>query len=405
MKNSRLVWFIISFIVSAGLFSGFPPGIQQARAAIDLDNTPDTPSTKFDTANPTINLTVTNATLVIVHVMSKDGTAATNVSDPTDGNYTLAQSAGSTADPPRVETWYLTNPTAGTKTITVTIQACLGIIGAFGLTGTDTSYPIGAKTGNTGTGTTASNDITTSYDNSWIISVVGNDAGGGPSPDPSQKIAPYARIWYTAVGGKASLNRTATATRELKSTAGSDTQKWTSVAGNWALSSIEVKEPGGPPDVVLGDHAAGPWLNGFIGGTTLTGVALFAFQLSNNTASPVTVDTVQFQLSSVAGIVQGDFANLAIYVDDNGDGVIDGNDTTGAVGGSGSVDAGVSTITFSTDFDIPANTTVNYILKGDVSNLALDYPHIRYSRRHRRHERYPHVLRRGHVCLPEGDHD
>jgi hypothetical protein len=78
---------------------------------------------------------------------------------------------------------------------------------------------------------------------------------------------------------------------------------------------------------------------------------------------------VQFQLSNVTGIVQGDFANLAIYVDANNDGTIGGGETT-AVGGTGGVSGGVTTITFGTDFTISASTTVNYILKRDVSNLV-----------------------------------
>jgi hypothetical protein len=82
------------------------------------------------------------------------------------------------------------------------------------------------------------------------------------------------------------------------------------------------------------------------------------------------VDQVVFQLSSVTGISDTDFANLEIYVDENNDGTIDGNDTIGTVGGPGVVDAGVTTITFSTDFPIAGSATVNYILKGDVSNLG-----------------------------------
>jgi len=34
------------------------------------------------------------------------------------------------------------------------------------------------------------------------------------------------------------------------------------------------------------------------------------------------------------------------------------------------VNAGVTDITFSTEFTISAETTINYILKGDVSNLV-----------------------------------
>jgi hypothetical protein len=122
-------------------------------------------------------------------------------------------------------------------------------------------------------------------------------------------------------------------------------------------------------DVSLDNHAAGQETDAFGSGSSVTGAELFAFKLTNNTGSDKTVDQVQFQLSSVTGFVQGDFANLEIYVDDNGDGTIDGSDTTGAVGGAGAVDAGVTKITFATNFDISAGATVNFILKGDVNNL------------------------------------
>ena len=101
---------------------------------------------------------------------------------------------------------------------------------------------------------------------------------------------------------------------------------------------------------------------------SVTGAELFAFQLINNTASGVTVDQVQFQLSGVSGIAQGDFANLTIYVDANNDGTIGTGETT-TVGGTGVVNSGVTEITFSTNFNIASGVTVNYILKGDVSNL------------------------------------
>jgi hypothetical protein len=121
--------------------------------------------------------------------------------------------------------------------------------------------------------------------------------------------------------------------------------------------------------LTLADHAAGQEADKFAYASSVSGAELFAFKLTNNSASTVTVTQVQFQLSSVTGIVQGDFANLTIYVDANNDGAIGGGETT-TVGGSGTVNAGVTTITFSTSFTIAASTTVNYILKGDVSNLV-----------------------------------
>ncbi|MHC4500152.1 MAG: hypothetical protein ACYS21_13670, partial [Planctomycetota bacterium] len=123
-------------------------------------------------------------------------------------------------------------------------------------------------------------------------------------------------------------------------------------------------------EAMLANHAAGQETDKFGAGSSVTGAKLFAFQLSNNTGGTITVNQVQFQLSSVTGILDTDFANLEIQVDDNGDGTIDGSDTTGAVGGTGVVNGSVTTITFSTPFNIAASATINYILKGDVNNLV-----------------------------------
>ncbi len=123
--------------------------------------------------------------------------------------------------------------------------------------------------------------------------------------------------------------------------------------------------------VILADHAAGQEADNLEGDLSVTGEELFAFNLTSNADSTVTVSQVIFQLSLVTGILQGDFANLAIYVDDDNSGTIDVGETT-TVGGAGTVDSLVSTITFSTGFDISASSTVNYILKGDVSNLVED---------------------------------
>ena len=41
------------------------------------------------------------------------------------------------------------------------------------------------------------------------------------------------------------------------------------------------------------------------------------------------------------------------------------------MGGTGVVSSGVTEITFSTNFDLSSGVTVNYILKGDVSNHRL----------------------------------
>lgn len=64
-------------------------------AAVGLENT-STP-VDFGTANPTIALTTTSADIVIVQVMTKGGTAATNVSDQCECSHTLTDAWDSAA--------------------------------------------------------------------------------------------------------------------------------------------------------------------------------------------------------------------------------------------------------------------------------------------------------------------
>ena len=123
------------------------------------------------------------------------------------------------------------------------------------------------------------------------------------------------------------------------------------------------------PTITLDDHAMGQESNKFAGYTWVRAGEVFAFSLTNSSGSQVTVTQVQFQLSSVTGISQTDIGNFLIYVDTNNDGAIGTGETT-TVGGSGSVNSGPTTITFSTSFNIAASTTVNYILIGDAANLA-----------------------------------
>ena len=144
----------------------------------------------------------------------------------------------------------------------------------------------------------------------------------------------------------------------------------TIVVGSTTLNqTIEITEAA---TVTLGNHAAGQEADKFSSNcvASVTGAELFAFQLVNNINRTPVVDKIKIQLSSVTGISDTDFGNLELFVDDNGDGTIDGSDTSGTVGGTGVVDAGVTTITFDGNFSIPASATVNYILKGDVTNLV-----------------------------------
>ena len=155
---------------------------------------------------------------------------------------------------------------------------------------------------------------------------------------------------------------------EVRISPSARSEDWILTSYNQGLPSFYTIESA--EDVTLADHAVGQESDKFFSAPSVTGAELFAFQLTNNTAGALTVDQVVLPLSAVSGIADTDFANLLLYVDDNGDGTIDGSDVTGTVGGSGSVDAGVTTITFGANFPIAASSTVNYILIGDANNLV-----------------------------------
>jgi len=143
-------------------------------------------------------------------------------------------------------------------------------------------------------------------------------------------------------------------------------------------SSYFIKRLGDAKDVFfsLVDHAAGPQTNVFIGSSAYTGAQLFAFQLTNNSSDDVTVDTVAFQIPAVSGIDDGNFTQsaLKIYVDADNDGKIEPGENTTVGGDLPVLDVSAGppgTITFSGDFTLSADTTVNYILKGNVSGLVV----------------------------------
>ncbi len=93
---------------------------------------------------------------------------------------------------------------------------------------------------------------------------------------------------------------------------------------------------------------------------------LFRFSLAPSGEDADITETV-FSLTQVNNIREGDFTNIELYRDLNGDGVLDGGDT--AVGGSGVMSLGkrTGTITFSTTFQ--STTTQDYILVIATDNV------------------------------------
>jgi hypothetical protein len=113
------------------------------------------------------------------------------------------------------------------------------------------------------------------------------------------------------------------------------------------------------PDVTLDKHSSDPLPDSFYGPGSEDNVGLFIFKLTNHTAGTVTVDQLVFQLSATAGIVDADFSDLRI------------NDGTSDVttGGVASITEPTGTVTFDTNFDIPAGESREYTLFGDVGSL------------------------------------
>jgi len=132
-------------------------------------------------------------------------------------------------------------------------------------------------------------------------------------------------------------------------------------------------EENDPNAITLADHAEGQEPDRLNGNVTQTGVEVFAFQLANIIDATKTLNGLVFQLSSVNGMLQGDFDNFYVYVDADGSGDIEGGETTKvcAAEATTNISGATGTITFSgCGYDISAGATVKMVLTGDLANLA-----------------------------------
>ena len=117
-----------------------------------------------------------------------------------------------------------------------------------------------------------------------------------------------------------------------------------------------------PPDLSLAEHGSSQVADQFGSASSYNDASLFRFRLTNSTASPITVTQIVFRLTNVVGIVTADLTDLRIYDDTNGQNAV--------TGGTPSISSGTGTITFETDWNIPASSTVDYTLIGDVNDLS-----------------------------------
>jgi hypothetical protein len=133
-------------------------------------------------------------------------------------------------------------------------------------------------------------------------------------------------------------------------------------ASDGAVGTIE------PSMALLSDNSGGQRNNSLLVGN-IQGANLFGFKLSDLSDTSLQVSQLVFQLSAVTGISDGDWANIQIVEDANGNSQIELSETI-TVGGAGVVNSAAGTITFSNPFTF-GNGGKNYILRADINNLAI----------------------------------
>ena len=118
--------------------------------------------------------------------------------------------------------------------------------------------------------------------------------------------------------------------------------------------------------VLLSNHDSGQETDAFKERGAETNAELFSFKLTP-CAGGMTVTQVVFRLTSIVGLVNGDWVGVEIVTDSNSNGTIGVGETT-TVGGAGSVNTAAGTITFSTSFAVSSAT--HYILRADFASLS-----------------------------------
>ena len=158
---------------------------------------------------------------------------------------------------------------------------------------------------------------------------------------------------YTLIGHAASLANGDTLTLSIGS--GNITLVAGTISGTVSAAATHTADH----TVTLASHGSGQVTDQLDGQSPKNDVALFRFRLTSNSSSLVTVDQLVFPLTSVAGIASGDLSDLRVH---------DG--TTDVTTGAAAIAGATGTITFATDFSLPAGATVDYTLYGDVANLV-----------------------------------
>ncbi|HOI43891.1 MAG TPA: hypothetical protein PK523_13185, partial [Elusimicrobiales bacterium] len=120
------------------------------------------------------------------------------------------------------------------------------------------------------------------------------------------------------------------------------------------------------PTAVLANNDGGQRDNSLSAGN-IDDANLLAFKLTAYTQT-TRVSSLTVRVSGVTGVLDGDWSDVRIYEDPDGNGRIEAGETT-AVGGAGSVDIAAGNITFSTPFTFPT-AGMNYVMTADLANLT-----------------------------------
>ena len=369
--------FVIRFslLVAASLLCAFVFG--SAHAAISLFNIGATNDKTADSTQlqlTTMDSVAAGDSIIVTFAMDA---AAGNVScsDPVNGTYDIDVDENTGGDV-RTVIFSAHNVSALSTGSTITVahpSAEARAMSAFKSSGLATLSTLDTTASAYGSSDSPSSGLTgtTEVADELLIGAIGVE---GPSSDTFITGSGWTSSpdWRSGTtGNPAHSNITINPEYQIVSATGTYQADGTITDRDWAAAIATYKDY---VDVRLADHAAGQEESKLME-PSVTGAELFAFQLTNYSGSTKTVTQIVFDLSSVSGVADTQFDNLYIYVDDDGDGTIEAGETT--IVGDPDVEGVVSitepngTITFSSisGWTIAAETTVNYILKGDVNNL------------------------------------
>ena len=210
-----------------------------------------------------------------------------------------------------------------------------------------------------------------SFQNAWIWKNEGSDTIADFAEGINRAMAGY------ATGNKAMMITHDTSGRLISVLTG-DSYDWVKTNGGQALTSslshiagrpycISVKEP---ETLLFVEHPAGQMGNAISGAVNQTNLNLFAMQLKPKRGASKTITQLIFNTTSAGGFSSANITNIELVLDENGNGIIEGGETT-SLGGSGVANTSSThgTITFSTNIVISEVT--NVILQADFTGVSI----------------------------------